>query len=90
MSDVYMEALQAHNEQRFDEAESCIDKALVFADQNNNAPMIALTMHQLGRLSFEQETFIAPCGDLKIAQAGKMPTTTPVVNLALSTNCRHL
>ena len=54
MSDVYMEALQAHNEQRFDEAEQLYRQSLVLADQDNNAPMIALTMHQLGRLSFEQ------------------------------------
>ena len=54
MSDVYMEALQAHNEQRFDEAELLYRQSLVFADQNNNSPLIALTMHQLGRLSFEQ------------------------------------
>ena len=54
MSDVYMEALQAHNEQRFDEAEMLYRQSLVFADQNNNSPLIALTMHQLGRLSFEQ------------------------------------
>lgn len=54
MSDVYMEALQAHNEQRFDDAEQLYRQSLVLADQTSNGPMIALTMHQLGRLSFEQ------------------------------------
>ena len=53
MSDVYMEAVQAHHDQRFEEAELLYRQSLVLADKANNGPMIALTMHQLGRLAFE-------------------------------------
>ena len=52
MSDVYMEAVQAHHDQRFEEAELLYRQSLVLADKANNGPMIALTMHQLGRLAF--------------------------------------